>query len=105
MKKEKVQKAARFEDYLRKHLRTKEEKRAYAKERKAVFLAYKITTLREDLGMTQAELAHRMNTSQQAVSRLESGDYEGFTLKTLEKLADAMGVELVLDLRKKAKTA
>lgn len=30
-----------------------------------------------------------MSASQLAVSRIESGEYEGFTLKTLEKIAEA----------------
>jgi hypothetical protein len=32
-----------------------------------------------------------MGTSQQAISRIESGGYEGFTLTTLEKVAEAEG--------------
>jgi len=34
-------------------------------------------------------MAKFMGTSQRAVSRIESGEYEGFTLKTLEKIAEA----------------
>jgi transcriptional regulator with XRE-family HTH domain len=35
-----------------------------------------------------------MGTSQQAISRLESGEYEGFTLKTLEKIAEVTGTRV-----------
>lgn len=38
-----------------------------------------------------------MGTSQQAVSRLESGEYKGFSLKTLEKLAEATGTRLKIE--------
>ncbi len=30
-----------------------------------------------------------MDAGQQAISRIESGEYEGITLKTLEKIAEA----------------
>jgi DNA-binding XRE family transcriptional regulator len=100
-----VQKAVRFEDLLKRELRNPAERRAYEKGRKGVFLAYRILCLRQDLGMTQVQLARRMGTSQQAISRLESGDYEGFTLRTLGKLAHAMGAELVLDLKRKSKAS
>ena len=103
--KHRVQKAVSFDDYLKEKLRDPEERKAYAKVRKGVFLAFKIHRLRQDLGITQAQLARRMGTSQQAISRLESGEYEGFTLRTLEKVAAAMGAELVLDLKKKARAS
>lgn len=38
-----------------------------------------------------------MGTSQQAISRIESGNYEGFTLKTLEKIAEATGTQVRIE--------
>lgn len=43
------------------------------------------------------ELAELMGTSQQAISRIESGNYEGFTLKTLEKIAEATGTQVRIE--------
>jgi len=74
-------------------------RKGYEREKRSVFLAYRILTLRMKLGLSQKELAARMRTSQQAVARLESGEHRGFTLKTLEKAAEALGAELVVDLR------
>jgi hypothetical protein len=37
------------------------------------------------------------DASQQAISRIESGDYEGFTLKTLKKIADATGTRVKIE--------
>jgi transcriptional regulator with XRE-family HTH domain len=45
--------------------------------------------LHEKNGLSQQQMAKFMGTSQRAVSRIESGEYEGFTLKTLEKIAEA----------------
>jgi transcriptional regulator with XRE-family HTH domain len=42
-------------------------------------------------------LAKLMGTSQQAISRIESGEYEGFTLKTLEKIAEATGTRVKIE--------
>jgi ribosome-binding protein aMBF1 (putative translation factor) len=96
-------KLGRFEDWLEKELKDPQVRRAYEREKKGVFLSYRILTLRQRLGLSQKVIAKRMGTSQQAVARLESGEYEGFTLKTLEKVAEALGAELVIDLRKPAR--
>jgi ribosome-binding protein aMBF1 (putative translation factor) len=92
-------KLGRFEEWLKKELKDPKFRRGYEQEKRGVFLSYRILTLREKLGWSQKVLAERMGTSQQAVARLESGEYEGFTLKTLEKVAEALGAELIVDLR------
>ncbi len=60
-------------------------------------MAMKIAKLREEKGLSQQQLAKLMGTSQQAVSRIESGEYEGFTLKTLEKIAEATGTKVKIE--------
>ena len=90
----------RFEDWLRDEMKDPRFRRGYDKERRSVFLAYRILELRQRVGISQSEVARRMGTSQQAVARLESGEHHGFTLKTLEKIAGALGAELVIDLKR-----
>lgn len=51
--------------------------------------------LRTEAGLTQAELAHRMGTTQSAIARMEAGGTRP-TLETLERLATAIGQELVV---------
>lgn len=51
--------------------------------------------LRSEAGLTQAELAERMGTTQSAIARMEGGGTRP-TLDTLEKLATAVGQELVV---------
>ena len=46
--------------------------------------------LRKEAGLTQAELAERMGTTQSAIARMEGGGTRP-TLETLEKLAAAVG--------------
>lgn len=86
-----------FKSRLREELKDPEFKRHYEDERQALTLAIKIAALREQKGLSQQELAKRMGTSQQAISRIESGEYEGFTLKTLEKIAEATGMKVKID--------
>ena len=51
---------------------------------------------RQELGLSQTEVAARMGTSQSAVARLESGDAD-VRLSTLERYAAAVGQ--LLDVR------
>ncbi len=61
-------------------------------------LADELVAQRLSLGLSQTEVAARMQTSQSAVARLESGDAD-VRLSTLERYAAALGQELNLSLR------
>ena len=94
MKKSKVR---TFRSRLQEDLKDPEFKVQYEEERAALQLAMKIAKLREKRGLSQQQLAKLMGTSQQAISRIESGEYAGFTLKTLEKIADATGTRVKIE--------
>ena len=94
MKKEKVR---TFRSRLREDLKDPVFKAHYHEERQALMLAMKIAKLREKKGLSQQQMAKLMGNSQQAVSRIESGEYEGFTLKTLEKIAEATGTKVKIE--------
>jgi len=70
-------------------------KKAYKEAALSFALAEQVRQIREDKGLSQAELAEGMGTTQSAVARLEAGGTSP-TIPTLRKLADALGVELVL---------
>ena len=53
-------------------------------------VALQIAALREQAGLSQKELARRLKTSQQQISRLESPDYEGHSLANLRRVAAAL---------------
>jgi DNA-binding XRE family transcriptional regulator len=90
------QKALYLDEWLSQKLKKPGFRKHYRQARLAVEVAHQMVLLREKLGITQAELARRMGTKQQTVSRLESGDYEGFTLKTLLKIAEATKTQVVV---------
>ena len=94
MKKGKVR---TFQSRLREDSKDPEFKTHYQEERQALKLAMKIAELRNQKGLSQQELAKLMGTSQQAISRIESGEYEGFTIKTLEKIAGATGMRVKIE--------
>lgn len=60
----------------------------------AIAIALQMIRLREKQGWTQAQLARKLHTSQQAIARLESLNYTGYTLRVLEKIADAFNKKL-----------
>jgi DNA-binding XRE family transcriptional regulator len=86
-----------FQSRLREDMKDPGFKKYYQEERQALKLAMQIAELRERKGLSQQELAKLMGTSQQAISRIESGEYEGFTLKTLEKIAEATGTQVKIE--------
>ena len=66
---------------------------AYERLRPEFELARALIEARTRAGITQAELAARMKTTQSAVARLESGRVPPST-RTLEKVAQATGTRL-----------
>lgn len=60
-------------------------------------LALALLTARAKAGMTQAEVARKMRTTQSVVARIESGRNPP-NLKTLERYANAVGRRIELKL-------
>jgi transcriptional regulator with XRE-family HTH domain len=54
----------------------------------------RIAALRERAGLSQAQLAARLKTSQQQISRLESPGYEGHSLSMLRRVARALNARV-----------
>jgi len=60
-------------------------------------LGEKLHLAREAAGLTQAALARQIGTQPSAISRLEAADYDGHSMDTLRRVADALGLMLVVD--------
>ncbi len=93
----KKQKAEEFSNYVNEKLKDSNFKRRYEEEGEKLELALKVHALRKGMGWTQTELAKRMKTTQQAISRLERGIVSNCRLQTLMKLASATGTFLKLE--------
>jgi ribosome-binding protein aMBF1 (putative translation factor) len=53
-------------------------------------VAQRIYELRQHAGLSQAELARRVGTTQSVISRLEDADYDGHSLAMLNRIAAAV---------------
>lgn len=53
--------------------------------------AYRLREIREEQGVTQTELAERMNLTQPTISALEAGDLDRSGLATLKAYVEALG--------------
>jgi ribosome-binding protein aMBF1 (putative translation factor) len=59
-------------------------------------IAKHICELRTKAGLSQAELAKRIGTTQSVISRLEDADYEGHSLPMLQRVAAALNKRIEL---------
>ena len=65
--------------------------RLLEQERENARIARTIYQLRTAAGLSQRELAKRVDTSASAICRLEDADYEGHSLSMLQRIAAALG--------------
>lgn len=75
--------------------RSEAARRAYEDEERVAAFRELVCRLRTEAGLTQTILAERMGTTQSAIARMEGGGTRP-TLETLEKLASAVGADLVV---------
>ncbi len=53
-------------------------------------IAHMIYGARKQSGLTQAQLAEAVGTTQSVIARLEDADYEGHSLSMLQRIAEAL---------------
>ena len=81
-----------FDQYLEEQLQDPDFTARFEQAGEAWDVALQITTLRQQAGLSQKELAKLLKTSQQQISRLESASYEGHSLSMLRRIAEALHV-------------
>ncbi len=59
--------------------------------------AYRLRELREQLGLTQEQLAERIGVGQRQVSKIERGDLDSARVGTIRKYLEAVGGELAIE--------
>ena len=80
-------KKTNFDHYLEEQLQDPNFSARFKTAGEAWDVALQIARLREEAGLSQAELARQLHTSQQQISRLESPAYEGHSLSMLRRVA------------------
>ena len=64
-----------------------------------------IIDLRENLGLTQAELAKRVGVSQPFIAKIENDEASNLSLETLVKITEALNGEIEIRIRPSKKAA
>ena len=82
-------------------LATPEARTEYEAQAPEFDLARELIAARDRAGLTQAELAERMHTTQSAIARLESGRALP-SMRTLARFAEATGSRAVVRLERTA---
>ena len=87
-------KKTNFDVFLEEQLRDPDFTERFKRAGEAWDVAMQIAALRDKAGLSQKELARKLGTSQQQVSRLESPAYEGHSLSMLRRVAKALRAEV-----------
>jgi transcriptional regulator with XRE-family HTH domain len=90
-----------FDLYLEEQLKDPDFAKKFRKAGEAWDVAIQLASLRKSSGMSQKELAKRVGTSQQQISRLESPSYEGHSLSMLRRIADVLGASVHVEIQGK----
>ena len=83
-----------FDLFLEEQLKDPEFAERFKRAGEAWDVALQIAALREKAGLSQKDLARKICTSQQNISRLESPSYEGHSLAMLRRVAEALHANL-----------
>jgi transcriptional regulator with XRE-family HTH domain len=98
-------KKTNFDLYLEEQLKDPGFAGRFEKAGEAWEVALQIAALREKAGLSQKDLARKLHTSQQNISRLESPAYEGHSLSMLRRVADLLGATVRVTIAPKEETA
>jgi transcriptional regulator with XRE-family HTH domain len=90
-----------FDLYLEDQLKDPDFAARFERAGQAWEVAMQLAALRKDSGLSQKELAIRLGTSQQQISRLESPNYEGHSLSVIRRVAEALGATVNVRIEKK----
>ena len=85
-----MKRTVKFKDYLKEQSKNAEFKKVFDEEEIYASLAVQVAKIREQEHLTQKELAQKLHTTQQNVSRLEDVHNRSYSLKTLINLARAL---------------
>ena len=87
-----------FDQHLEEQLKDEGFAERFKKAGEAWDVALELAALRKESGLSQKELAKRVGTTQQQISRLESTSYEGHSLSMLRRVAEALGATIHIEL-------
>ena len=89
-----MRKKTNFDAYLQEQLQDPAFAERFRQAGAAWDVALQLAALRKKAGLSQKELARRLKTTQQQISRLESPAYEGHSLSMLRRVARVLHAEV-----------
>src|SRR5580704_7785641 len=98
-------KKTNFDLYLEEQLKDSVFAERFEKAGEAWDVALQLAALREKAGLSQKDLARKLHTSQQNISRLESPSYEGHSLTMLRRVAEVLGATVRVTIAPKEESA
>ena len=93
-----MKKNTNFDRYLEVQLQDPDFVKKFKEAGEAWDVALQLAALRKASGLSQKELARRVGTSQQQISRLESPDYEGHSLRMLRRVVEVLGAKVRVEI-------
>ena len=99
-----VMRKTNFDIFLEEQLRDPDFAERFKRAGEAWDVALQIAALRQKAGLSQKDLARKLRTSQQQISRLESPSYEGHSLSMLRRVADVLGATVRVTLAPKGES-
>lgn len=87
-------KKTNFDRYLKRQMKDPAFAARFEAAGEAWDVSIQLAALRQQAGLSQKELARRLNTSQQHISRLESPGYEGHSLANLRRVASVLNARV-----------
>lgn len=96
-----------FDRFLEEQLRDPDFAERFKRAGEAWDVALQLAALRERAGLSQKDLAARLKTTQQQISRLESPGYESHSLSMLRRVARALNahVRVIFETKEKISTS
>ena len=98
-------KKTNFDSYLEEQLRDPDFAERFKRAGEPWDVALQLAALREQAGLSQTELARKLRTTQQQISRLESPGYEGHSLSMLRRVARALNAQVRVIFRAESETS
>jgi len=88
-------KAARVgKGWLDRKLASPKFRKGFEEEAQKLAIGEQLSRLRQEAGLTQAQVAQRAKTTASAISRYENAEYDRYELRTLQRIVRACGGRL-----------
>ncbi len=89
--------AKTLNDFLAEHPVDRERVEQHKRRMLAGVRAYRLRELRQEAGLTQAQLAERIGVGQRQVSKIENGDLDSAKIGTIRAYLQAVGGDMAIE--------